>query len=74
MALGPIKNLKTPLTFIGVRTWKPVQNLRAIPLPQFLNGGNGPEPIAGGFPMFPIRPLPGSGGGGAAFGYPIDSG
>jgi hypothetical protein len=75
MAFGPVKNLKaTPLPFIGSpRTWALTRNLIATPLPQFVNGGNGPAPITGGFLMSPINPLPGTGGGGA-FGYPIDSG
>lgn len=76
MAFGPVVNLKaTPLPFIGsTRTWSRVQGLKATPLPQFVIGGNGPAPVVGGFPMFPINPLPGTGGGGSAFGYPIDSG
>jgi hypothetical protein len=72
MTFGPVKNLKaTPLPLLGVRTWSLVNNLKATPLPQFVNGGNGPLPISGGFPMFPINPLPGSASTGGTVGYPI---
>lgn len=79
-ALAPVGSLRaTPLPQYGTISLStipsgPVQDLRATPLPEFLNGGDGPLPIVGGIPLFPVNPLPGGGGGGGGpIGYPIDS-
>lgn len=82
MAFLPIANLKGTLpTFApGGKSAVPVVRLSpwlrfSVPLPQFNPANAGNLTFAGQRSFIPVKPLPGTGGGGGGpVGYPIDSG